>query len=85
MLQISIYHEGNSLKVYDAKDHTTLTTFDTTKGFIDLEPIRPYVGQRICLAHYNKHGDAIVFDYEQHKLLTKVDKDSNDMWFFEYE
>lgn len=88
MLQISILHEGKNLKIYDAKDHatlTTLTTFDSSKGFINLAPLREYVGKTVMISHYNKKGDVITFDYEQPKRLTKVDTDSDGMWFIEYE
>lgn len=88
MLQISFLHEGTSLKIYEAKDHATLTiltTFDYSKGCINLEPLQGYVGRTVIVSHYNKIGDAIIFDYEQPKKLLKVDKDSNGMWFIEYE
>lgn len=84
MLQIIILHEGRNQKIYEAKDHTTLTTFDSNKGFIDLEPIKDYVGANVIIAHYNKQGDIVTLDYEQQKLLTKVSKDPNGMWFIEY-
>ena len=85
MLQISLIHELGGLKIRDAKDCTTLTTFDDAKGYIDLGPIQPYVGQRFCLIHYDKHGDETVFVHKEHKLLAAVDKDSNGIWFLEYQ
>ena len=88
MLQISFVHEGTSLKIYEAKDHAkmeVLAIFDDSKGFINLEPLREYVGRTVIISHYNKMGDAIIFDYEQPKKLIKVDTDSDGMWFIEYE
>ena len=88
MLQISILHEGSNLKIYDVKDNATsaiLATFNKSKGFIDLEFLKEHVGESIIISHYNKNDYVISFDYEQQRVLTKVDLDSDGMWFIEYE
>lgn len=87
MLQLSILHEGTSLKIHTIQDNetsTTLTTFDNNKGLIDLGVIKDRVGEQVVIAHYNKNGDEIIFDYEQRKTISKVDKDSDGVWFIEY-
>jgi hypothetical protein len=87
MLQIIIVHEKNNVKVLEIKDIETLTVlsqFDENTKMIDLEPLKPYVGEKIMVSHFNKVNDCIMFDYEHIKTLTDVGQDSDDIWYFQY-
>ena len=87
MLQISILHEKNKIKVLEIKSVDTLTvlsTFDELTGKIDLEPLKDHIGEKAMISHFNKENDGTMFDYEHVKTITKVDKDENNIWFFEY-
>ena len=87
MLQISILHEKNKIKVFEIKSIDTLTvlsTFDESTGKIDLEPLKDRIGEQAMITHFNKENDCTKFDYEHVKTITKVDTDENGIWFFEY-
>lgn len=87
MLQISILHEKNKIKVLEIKSVDTLTvlsTFDESTGKIDLEPLKDHIGEKAMISHFNKENDCTMFDYEHVKTITKVDTDENGIWFFEY-
>ena len=87
MLQVTILHEKNKIKVLEIKSIDTLTilsTFDESTGKIDLEPLKDHIGEKAMISHFNKENDGTMFDYEHVKTITKVDKDENDIWFFEY-
>ena len=87
MLQITILHEKNKIKVLEIKSIDTLTvlsTFDESIGKIDLEPLKDHVGEYVMITHFTKEGDCTKFDYEHVKTITNVDKDENGMYFFEY-
>lgn len=87
MLQITILHEPNSVKVLEIKEVDTLTIisqFDEEKKKIDLEPLQNYVGQKALISHFNRVNDSTVFDYEHVKTITEVNKDANDIWYFQY-
>ena len=89
MLQITILHEKNKIKVLEIKSVDTLTvlsTFDESTGKIDLEPLKDHIGEKAMIIHFNfnKENDFTTFDYEHIKTITKVDTDENGIWFFEY-
>ena len=87
MLQITILHEKNKIKVLEIKSVDTLTvlsTFDESTGKIDLEPLKDHIGEKVMISHFNKENDCTTFDYEHVKTITKVDTDENGIWFFEY-
>lgn len=87
MLQITILHEENSVKVLEIKEVDTLTVvsqFNEEEKKIDLEPLQTYVGQQALISHFNKVNDCTMFDYEHVKTITKVDKDENSIWYFQY-
>lgn len=87
MLQITILHEEGKVTVLEIKDHSTLSIlseFDKTEGKINLEPLLYHVGESILISHFNKVNDCTMLDYEQTATLTKVDKDENDIWFFQH-
>ena len=87
MLQIIILHEENKVKILRIVSVDTLTvlsTFDESTGNIDLEPLKDHVGEYVMITHFSKDGDCTKFDYEHVKTITKVDKDENGMYFFEY-
>ena len=57
MLQISILHEKNKIKVLEIKSVDTLTvlsTFDESTGKIDLEPLKDHIGEKVMITHFNK-------------------------------
>ena len=88
MLQITIVHCNNNTKIQEVIDHDlhdVIATFDKDKGYIDLGPLTKYIGKDIIISHYNIKDNTMTFDYEQSKVLTKVDRDSDNMWFIEYE
>lgn len=87
MLQITILHEKNKVKVLEIKSVDTLTvlsTFDESTGKIDLEPLKDHIGETAMISHFDKDNDCTMFDYEHPKTITRVDKDENGIWFFEY-
>lgn len=87
MLQISILHEKNKIKVLEIKSLDTLTvlsTFDESTGKIDLEPLKDHIGEQAMITHFNKENNCTKFDCEHVKTITKVDTDENGIWFFEY-
>lgn len=87
MLQITILHEEGKIKVAEIKDHANLSIlaeFDEVEGRINLEPLLYHVGEKVLVSHFNKVDDGVVFEYEHPVTLTKVDKDENGIWFFQY-
>ena len=87
MLQITILHEENKIKVLEIKSLDTLTvlsTFDESTGKIDLEPLKDHIGEQVIISHFNKENDCTMFDYEHIKTINKVDQDENAIWLFEY-
>lgn len=87
MLQIIIIHEVNAVKVLEIKKLDTLTIlsqFNESTKMIDLEPLKPYIGEKAMISHYNKVNDCTMFDYEHVKTITDVGQDSDGIWYFQY-
>lgn len=87
MLQITIMHEANSVKVLEIKEVDTLTIlsqFDESTKRIDLEPLKDHIGEKALISHYNKVNDCTMFDYEHAKTITDVGQDKDGIWYFQY-
>ena len=87
MLQITIIHEKNTVKVLEIKEVNTLTIlpqFNEETQKIDLEPLKVHIGDKAMISHFNKQGDCIMFDYEHVKTITDVGQDENGIWYFQY-
>ena len=87
MLQITILHEESKVKVLEIKDVSNLSIlsqFNETDGKINLEPLIYHVGEKVLVSHFNKIRDCTTFDYEHTVTISKVDKDENGIWYFQY-
>ena len=87
MLQITILHEKNKIKVLEIKSIdslTVLSTFDESIGQINLEPLKDHIGEKVVISHFIKENNCTRFDYERVVTIIKVDVDENGIWFFEY-
>lgn len=87
MLQITILHEANTVKILEIKKVDTLTVlsqFDEQTKKIDLEPLKHYVGEVAMISHFKKVNDCTMFDYEHVKTITNVGQDSDGIWYFQY-
>ena len=90
MLQIVMLHEGDNAKILEVKEVDTLETsfdvlcsFDENLGQTVLEPLQNYVGELVSVNHFNRINDSTMYDYEQVRVLQKVDKDEKGFWYFE--
>lgn len=87
MLQITIIHEANTVKILEIKKIDTLTIlsqFNEETKAIDLEPLKDYIGEKVMISHFNKVNDCTMFDYEHVKTITDVDRNSDGIWYFQY-
>lgn len=86
MLQLDIYHSGKKTYINAVLENgNTLVEFDHEKGLIDLSVLCGREGTEMIVRHYNVTEDnQVVFDYGMDKVLGKVDKDENGMWFVQY-
>ena len=87
MLQITILHENNTVKILEIKKTDTLTIlsqFDEKTQKIDLEPLKIHIGKAAMVSHFNKVNDCIIFDYEHVKTITDVDQDKDGIWYLQY-
>ena len=59
MLQITILHEKNKIKVLEIKSIdslTVLSTFDESIGQINLEPLKDHIGEKVVISHFIKEN-----------------------------
>lgn len=89
MLQITICHSENTVRVADIKDTSSLqilSEFDDNTKKISLEPLKNHIGEKVMISHYNydKKSGQYNFDDEYVRTLTNVGVDSDNLEYFEY-
>ena len=87
MLHFTIIHEPNKTYILEIKDmdnFKTLAQFDHATNQINLEVIKDYVGHKVLVTHFIRENNSTRVDYEHEKTVTKVEQDSNSLWFVEY-
>lgn len=85
MLQLDVYHGEKVCYIASIRENgELLAEFDHKVKTIDLSVLCGKEGSELSVRHYNIDSGKPVLDYEADKVLGKVDKDDNGIWYIEY-
>lgn len=85
MLQLDIYHTQEGRYINDILDNgEVLAEMDKETSMIDLSVLEGREGTEMIVRHYNLVDGKPVFDYGADKVLGKVGKNENGLYFIEY-
>ena len=88
MLQIVIIHENDSViisEIIDEETTTVLSEFDDQEDRINLEPLQSHIGEEVMITHFKIINGCTMLDCEHKSIITKVEKNEDGIWFFEYD